>query len=151
MAEGAYPAPGAPGAATDGTAAPDPVLRERSVPELLKQLSQETATLVRQELDLAKAELTDKGRRAGVGAGLISGAGLFGLGAFGALTACLIALLATAIDHVWLSALIVALVYGAIAAVLGLRGRDKIQEATPPTPQTVETLKEDVEWAKTRK
>jgi hypothetical protein len=142
---------GPPGAAADGAASPDPELRDRSIPELLTQLSHETSTLVRQELDLAKAELTDKGRRAGAGAGLLSGAGLFGLGAFGALTACLIALLATAIDHVWLSALIVALVYGAIAAVLGLRGRDKIQEATPPTPQTVETIKEDVEWARTRK
>jgi uncharacterized membrane protein YqjE len=137
--------------ANGSTPAGGPELRERSVPELLKQLSQETSTLVKQELDLAKAELSQQGKRAGMGAGLLGGATLFGLGAFGALTAFLIALLATAVDHTWLAALIVALVYGAIAAVLGLRGKDKIQEATPPTPQTVETLKEDVEWAKTRK
>ena len=129
----------------------NPELREQSMSDLLKQLSQETSTLVKQELDLAKAELSQQGKRAGIGAGFLGGAGLVGLGAFGAVTAFLIALLATAVDHTWLAALIVALVYGAIAAVLGLRGKDKIQEATPPTPQTVETLKEDVEWAKTRK
>jgi hypothetical protein len=126
-------------------------LRERPVGELLKQLSVETSTLVRQELDLAKAEISQKGKQAGVGAGMLGGGALFGLGAFGAVTACLIALLRTALDHTWLAALIVAAVYGAIAGVLALRGKDRIQEATPPAEQTVETLKEDVEWAKTRK
>ena len=126
-------------------------LRERSVPELLKQLSQETSTLVKQELDLAKAEMTEKGRKAGTGAGFIGGGALLGLGAFGAFTTFLIALLQTAVNHTWLAALIVTAVYGAIAAFLALRGKDKIQEATPPAPeQTVETLKEDVEWAKTQ-
>ena len=126
-------------------------LRERPVGELLKQLSQETTTLVKQELDLAKAEMTEKGKQAGVGAGFIGGGALVGLGAFGAFTAFLIALLQTAVNHTWLAALIVTAVYGAIAAVLALRGKDKIQEATPPAPeQTVETLKEDVEWARTR-
>lgn len=124
-------------------------LRDRPIGDLLKQLSQETTTLVRQEMDLAKAEMAQKGKQAGVGAGFIGGGALFGLGTFGALTACFIALLTTAVDHVWLASLIVAVVYGAIAGVLALRGRDKIQEAAPPTPQqTVETLKEDVEWAK---
>ena len=126
-------------------------LRDRPIGDLLRQLSQETSTLVKQELDLAKAEMTQKGRHAGAGAGFIGGGALFGLGAFGALTACLIALLATALDHVWLASLIVAVVWGAIGGILALRGKDKIQEAAPPTPEkTVETLKEDVEWAKTR-
>ncbi len=126
-------------------------LRDRPIGDLLKQLSQETTTLVKQELDLAKAEMAQKGKHAGAGAGFLGGGAVFGLGAFGALTACLIALLATALDHVWLSALIVAAVYGAIAGFLALQGRDKLQEATPPAPeQTVETLKEDVEWAKTQ-
>jgi uncharacterized membrane protein YqjE len=124
-------------------------LRERSLPELLTQLSQETSTLVKQELDLAKAELTQQGKRAGIGAGFIGGGALFGLGAFGAFTACLIALIGLAMQT-WLAALIVTAVYGAIAAVLALRGKDKIQEATPPAEQTVETLKEDVRWAKTQ-
>jgi uncharacterized membrane protein YqjE len=126
-------------------------LRERPVGELLKQLSQETSTLVKQELDLAKAEMAEKGKKAGLGAGFIGGGALLGLGAFGAFTTFLIALIQTAVNHTWLAALIVTAVYGAIAAVLALRGKDKIQEATPPAPeQTVETLKEDVEWARSQ-
>ena len=128
----------------------DDDLRDRSLPELLRQLSTETSTLVKQELDLAKAELTQQGKRAGVGAGFIGGGALFGLGAFGALTVVFIAALDLAMET-WLAALIVTVVYGAIAAVLALRGRNKIQEATPPAEQTVETLKEDARWAKTRK
>jgi Flp pilus assembly protein TadB len=128
-----------------------PEQAEHSIPELLKQLSEQTQTLVRQELDLAKAEMAEKGKKAGKGAGMFGGAGLFGFFAFAALTACLIALLATAIDHVWLAALIVAVVYGAIAGVLAMRGKTEIKQATPVAPeQTVDTVKEDVEWAKTR-
>ena len=125
-------------------------LRERSIGELLKQLSEETTTLVKQELDLAKAEMAEKGKQAGKGIGLFSGAGLFGLGAFLALTAAIVAALSLVMD-VWLAALIVAAVYGVIAAVLAKSGQSRIKEATPAAPeQTVQTLKEDVEWAKTR-
>ena len=124
--------------------------RERPVGELVKDLSQQTSTLVKQELDLAKAELSQQGKRAGMGAGFIGGGALFGLGAFGALTAMFIALLGLAMQT-WLAALIVTVVYGAIAGVLALRGKNKIQEATPPAEQTVETLKEDARWAKTLK
>lgn len=128
-----------------------PPQADQSLPDLLRQLSEQTQTLVRQELALAKAEMTQKGKQAGLGASLFGGAGVVGLGAFGALTACLIALLATALDHVWLAALIVAIVYGVIAAVLAKRGREEIQEAVPVAPeQTIETLKEDAQWAKTR-
>jgi hypothetical protein len=125
-------------------------LREQSLADLFERLSSDTSTLIRQELALARAELTEKGREAGKGAGFLGGAGLVGLLAAGALTACFVLLLDLAMEA-WLAALIVAVVYGAIAAVLGLRGRDRVQAATPPVPeQTVETLKEDVEWAKTR-
>jgi uncharacterized membrane protein YqjE len=125
-------------------------LRDRPVGELLKELSSQTATLVRKELELARAELAQKGRTAGAGAGMFGGAGVLGLGAFGALTACLILALDEAVAA-WLAALIVAAVYGAIAGALALAGRRKTNEAAPPVPeQTVETLKEDVEWAKTR-
>jgi len=123
-------------------AGPHDDLRDRPIGDLLKQLSQETTTLVRQELDLAKAEMAEKGKKAGKGAGMFGGAGLLGLGAFGALTFFLIALLETALNHWWLAALIVAAVYGAIAGVLALQGKNKIQEATPPVPeQTIETVK----------
>jgi uncharacterized membrane protein YqjE len=126
-------------------------LREESIADLVKRLAEQTNTLVKQEIELAKAELTEKGKIAGAGAGMLGAAALVGLLAAGALTACLVALLATAVDHTWLAALIVALVYAAIAAVLALRGRDRIRAATPPAPEkTIESVKEDVEWAKTR-
>ena len=126
-------------------------LRERPVGELVKQLADQTSTLVRQEIDLAKAELTLKGKEAGRGAGLFAGAAVVGLLAAGALTAFLIMLLDGALAN-WLSALIVGVVFAAIAGALAMAGRNRMQRATPPVPeQTVETVKEDVEWAKTRR
>jgi uncharacterized membrane protein YqjE len=125
-------------------------LRESSTGELLKQLSEKSSELVRQELELAKAELSEKGKQAGKGAGILGAAGVIGLLAAGALTAFLILLLSEAMDA-WVAALIVTVVYGAVAAVLGLRGRDKVRESMPPAPEeTVESVKEDVQWAKTR-
>jgi uncharacterized membrane protein YqjE len=124
-------------------------LRHQSTVELLKQLSTETTTLVRQELELAKAEMTEKGKQAGVGVGMFGAAGVAGLLALGALTTCLIALLATAMET-WIAALIVTVVYAAIAGVLALRGRDRLNRATPPVPeQTQDNVKEDVRWVKT--
>jgi uncharacterized membrane protein YqjE len=124
-------------------------LRDQSIGELLKHLSEQTATLVRQELDLAKAEMQQRGKRAGLGLGLIGGSGVLALAAVGALTATLIIVLAEWMDA-WLAALIVTLVYAAGAAVLALQGKEKVSEATPPVPQTMETVKEDVQWAKTQ-
>ena len=126
-----------------------PELREHSIGELLKQLSQETTTLVRQEIELAKAEVTEKGKKAGIGAGMFGAAGIVGLLALAALTAALILALDTAMDA-WLAALIVGVAYAAVAGVLALTGKSKVQEAAPPIPQTVETVKEDVQWAKTQ-
>ena len=120
------------------------------IAELMKDLSDQTTALVRKELELAKVELAEKGKKAGVGAGMFGGAGLLGVFAFGALTACIVLALATAIAA-WLAALIVAVVYGAIAAVLALRGKTQVRRATPPIPeQAVDSTKEDVEWVKTR-
>ena len=121
-----------------------------TVPDLVKQLTEQTKTLARQEIELAKAELTEKGKKAGIGAGMFGGAGLLGFFAFAVLTACFVLALATAIAP-WLAALIVAALYGAIAGVLALSGKKQIQEATPPVPeQTVDTVKEDVQWTKQR-
>jgi hypothetical protein len=128
----------------------DTGLREQSASELVRQLSEQTSALARKEVELAKAELALKGKRAGIGAGMFGGAGLFGLYAFGALTAFLILALATAMAA-WLAALIVAVVYAGIAGVLALTGKTKVQQATPPVPeQATESVKEDVQWAKTR-
>lgn len=125
-------------------------LHDASVGDLLKRLSQETSALVRQELELAKAEATEKGKQAGAGAGMLGGAGVAGLLALGTLTATIVLLLDRAMA-VWLAALIVTVVWGAIAGFLALRGRDRLKQAAPPVPeQTIETVKEDVRWAKTR-
>lgn len=129
---------------------PDPRLRDQSMGELFKQLSDEMSTLVRQEMRLAQAEMTEKGKRAGIGAGMFGGAGLLGVMALATLTACVIAVLAKGMD-VWLAALIVTVVYAAGAGLLALRGKERIQTTTPAVPeQTVETVKEDVQWAKTQ-
>jgi len=123
---------------------------EASVAELVKQLSEQTSRLARQEIELAKAELQVKGKRAGIGAGMFGGAGVFGFYMLGALTAAAILGLATAVTA-WLAALIVAVVLGALAGVLALQGKTKVQQATPPVPeQAAESVKEDVQWAKTR-
>jgi hypothetical protein len=125
-------------------------LREQSTGDLLKQLSHETSTLVRQEMELARAELTQKGKQAGKGAGMVGGAGVTGHMALFALTLTAIFALDTFMKG-WLAALIVTLAWGAVAATLALIGKNRIQEATPPAPQTVETVKEDVRWAKSQK
>jgi uncharacterized membrane protein YqjE len=125
-------------------------LRDRPTGDLLKQLSDQSTTLVRQEIELAKLEFREKGKKAGLGAGMFGGAGLFGLYAVGALTATIILALATFLPG-WVAALIVTVVYGAIAGILALRGKSQVKEATPPMPeQAVETTKEDVRWVKTR-
>ena len=125
-------------------------LHDRSTGELLKRLSEETTTLVKQEIDLAKAEIAEKGKKAGTGAGLFGGAGLLGVFALAALTTAVIAALDTAME-LWLAALIVGVVYAAVAGAMALRGKKEVQEATPPVPeQTVESVKEDVSWAKSQ-
>jgi hypothetical protein len=122
---------------------------EQPVGELMRELSEQTTRLVRQELELAKLELTEKGKRAGIGAGMFGGAGLVGVYALGALTAGVVLVLATAMTA-WLAALIVAAAYAVVAGVLALAGRSKVQESVPPLPeQATESVKEDVQWTKT--
>ena len=123
-------------------------LHDRPIGELLKQLASETATLVRQELDLAKAEMREKAGKAGPGFGMWGAAGAVALLAAGALTAFLILALDGVMPN-WLAALIVGLVYAAVAGVLYISGKRRVEEAGSPVPQkTIETVKEDVEWAK---
>jgi hypothetical protein len=125
-------------------------LRERPLGDLMKQLADETATLVRQELELAKAEMRQKGRRAGVGAGMLGAATVAGLLALGALTAFFVLALDGALPN-WAAALLVAGVYGVAAAILAFRGREKVQEAGAPVPeQTKESIEEDLQWARTQ-
>ena len=129
-----------------GTGAPS----EASLAELIKQLSEQSSRLARQEVELAKAELAYKGKQAGMGAGMFGGAGVFGFYGLGALIAAAILVLATAMTA-WLAALIIAVVLAAIAGVLALQGKAKVQQATPPVPEeAAESVKEDVQWAKTK-
>jgi uncharacterized membrane protein YqjE len=128
----------------------DTDLRDRPVGELVKELAGQTSTLVRQEIQLAQAEISAKGKLAGRGAGMLAGAAIAGLLALIALTAVLIAALDTAMP-MWLAALIVTVLWAVIGAVLAARGRKELQQAAPPVPeQTVETVKEDIQWAKTQ-
>ena len=130
--------------------AAQPALRDHSIAELVKDLATETSTLVRQEIDLAKAEMTERGKQVGKGAGMLAAAALVGLLAAGALTAFLIAVLDRAMAT-WLAALVVTVVYAAIAGALAMTGRKQIREAAPPVPeQAIDSVKEDVQWAKTR-
>ena len=128
----------------------DPVdARERGFGELVKDLSAQTSTLVRQEIRLARAEVTERGKTAGRGAGMLAGAAAAALLGLGALTAVIVIVLDGALA-LWLAALIVTVLWLAIAAALGLSGKKALQASTPPAPQTVETVKEDIQWAKTQ-
>ena len=122
---------------------------DRPVGDLVRELSEQTTRLVHQELELAKLELAQKGKTAGIGAGMFGAAGLVGLYGLGALTAGVVLILATAMAG-WLAAVVVAAAYAVVAGVLALTGKSKVQQAVPPLPeQATESVKEDVEWAKT--
>jgi uncharacterized membrane protein YqjE len=123
---------------------------DRPIGDLLRELGDEIATLVRQEIALAKVEIGEKTKPVVASAGMFGGTALLALGAFGALTTFLIALIALWIP-VWASALIVTVMYGVVAFVLAQTGKKKLHEAAPLVPeQTAQTVKEDIEWAKTR-
>lgn len=132
------------------TAGSDHSRRRESLGELFKDLSTDMSALVHQEVRLAQVEMVEKGKKAGLGIGMFGGAGVIGFIALETVAASAIALLATTMK-VWIAALIVAGICVAIATVLALVGKEKVSEAAPPVPeQTAETLKEDLEWAKTQ-
>jgi len=140
-------AAGANAAGTVDASAGTTDARERPIGELVKDLSSQTSTLVRQEIELARAELQQKGKVAGKGAGMLAGGAVAGLLALGALTAAMIALLDRAMAT-WVAALIVMALWAIVALVLAKSGQKALKQATPPAPQTVETVKEDIQWAK---
>ncbi|MFF3485740.1 phage holin family protein [Streptomyces sp. NPDC002701] len=112
--------------------------------ELVQRASQQLTELVRGEMRLAQAEMKEKGKRYGKGGGLFGGAGLVGCLALQALVATAIAALAVPLP-VWAAALIVTVVLGVIAAVLAIRGKKQVKQATPPAPErTIDSVKADV-------
>ena len=125
-------------------------LRERPLGEVAKELTSDLALLVRQEIELAKTEMAEKGRTAAPGLAMFGGAGVVGLCAAGALTAFLVLVFSLFLTE-WAAALIVGAVLAAVAFVLTRQGKERVADAGKPVPeQTIETVKEDVEWAKTR-
>jgi putative superfamily III holin-X len=125
-------------------------LRERPIGEVAKELTSDLSLLLRQEIELAKAEMAEKGRTAAPGLGMFGGAGIVALCAAGALTAFLVLVFSLFLPE-WAAALIVGAVLAAVAYVLVRQGKERVAEAGKPVPeQTIETVKEDVEWAKTR-
>jgi uncharacterized membrane protein YqjE len=128
--------------------AADTQLSEKSLAELVQRLSQQMSTLVRQEMRLAQAELQEKGKRAGLGAGMFGGAGVVALYGVGAIVAGIVMLLATAVEP-WLAGVIVGVALLLVAGVLALTGRRQVQQATPAAPErAIESVKRDVEQVK---
>jgi uncharacterized membrane protein YqjE len=124
--------------------------RQESVSELVKDLSRDISDLVRQEIELARVEMTEKGKQAGIGVGMFGGAALLGAAAVGGSMATIIIVLDNWMP-LWLAALITTLLYAAAAGALALRGRDEIKQTGAPMPErATESVKEDIQWAKTR-
>lgn len=122
---------------------------DRSATELVKQVSEQTQRLIRQELALAKLEVVGKVKHAGIGAGMLAGAGIVVLFAVGTLVAALVLALATAVAG-WLAALLVATALLLGAGLLALVGRNQLARAAPPTPdQAIEGVKTDIEEVRT--
>lgn len=123
---------------------------DRPLGELVQDLSRQTSTLIRQEMRLAQAELTEKGRHAGKGAGIFGGAGLVALYGVGALVAAAILGLATVLEP-WIAAAAIGVALLLTAGILALTGKKELDEARPPKPeQALESVQRDAETVKAR-
>ena len=124
--------------------------RDRPIGEVVSELAGDVSLLVRQEVELAKAEMREKAKIALPGLGMMGGAGVVALCAAGALTAFVVLVLATFLDA-WLAALLTAVGLALVAAALVLTGKERVAEAGGPLPeQTIENVKEDAQWVKER-
>jgi uncharacterized membrane protein YqjE len=122
----------------------------QSTGELVKQLSEQVSTLVKDELKLARLEMTRKGKQAGQGAGMLGASGLIALYGIGCLIACAVIAISLKLQA-WLAALIVGVALLAVAGVVGMAGRGRLRKATPPVPtDAAESVKADVEVIKER-
>jgi uncharacterized membrane protein YqjE len=121
---------------------------DQSTAELVQRASEQITTLVRDEIALAKAELTEKGKHAGIGVGLFGGSGVLALYGLGALLATIIIVLDLMMP-LWLAALIVAVVLFLVAGILALFGKKQVTRAVPPEPaQAIQSVKADVNEVK---
>ncbi|MDQ1041054.1 putative membrane protein YqjE [Streptomyces sp. V3I8] len=121
--------------------------QDRSVGELLSAVTSDVQTLFRQEVELAKTEIREEATKAGKAAGLYGGAGFAGYMTLLFLSLAAVLGLANVIDAGW-SALIVTAVWAVVAAVLYQRGRTQMRTVSPKPDRTVETMKENAEWAR---
>jgi len=141
---------GSVGPESVGESGRESVGEPRSLGQIVGDITSDMSTLVRQELDLAKAEAKQEVSRLGKGVGMFGGAGLAGF-----FTLFFVSLALTYLLDNWLpvelAALVVAVVWGVLAAVLALRGRTEMRAANPALPTTQQTLKEDAQWARTLK
>ena len=142
-------ATGESGSRTVGDPVDTPTSSTRSLGEIVGDISQDLSTLMRQEIDLATSEMKREVTKLGTGAGMFGAAGVGGF-----LTLFFLSLALTYLLDDWmpveLAALIVALLWGLIAAALALKGRQQFKNANPQLPITQQTLKEDAQWAKTQ-
>lgn len=144
---GSYTAGGSYAAGPDETGRPD--VENQSVGELLGKVTTDLSTLMRQEVELAKVEIKEEATKAGKASGMLAGAGAVGYLVLVFLALALMFALDAVMPTGW-AALITAAVLGIVAAVLFVMGRKKLKQVNPKPEQTVETLKEDVQWAKNR-
>lgn len=143
------PAAGASPSPQRASPAPDRV-SDKATAELLRDLSTELTGLIHQEMDLAKAELSQKAKRLGIGAGFLGSAGLIAVLALAALVAAAIAAVQLALP-LWAAALIVGVAMLVLAGILAFSGKSEVKRATPPIPeQALESTKEDAAWLKTQ-
>ncbi len=134
---------------TTGTTGPSGA-PERSTGDLVKQMSEQVSTLVRDELKLAQLEMTRKGKQAGIGVGMFGGSAIIALYGLGCLIACAVIGISRVLAP-WLSALVVGVALLAVAGIAALVGKSRLQKATPPVPQeAVHSVKADVEEIKER-
>lgn len=130
-----------------GPARPD--VEGRSVGELIGELSGDLSKLMRQELELAKLEMKEEATKAGKAAGMLAGAGVAGHLALVFISLTIMWALGNVMDLTW-AALIVTVIWAVVAAVLAASGRKKLKQVNMKPEQTIDTLKEDAEWARTR-
>jgi uncharacterized membrane protein YqjE len=129
---------------------PDRLSMDESLGEMVSHLTTDLGTLTRQELALAKAELQAEAKKAGKGAGMLGAAAFAGWMVALFLSLTVMWALDEAMDLIW-AALIVAVIWAIVAAVLAMVGRKELQQVSPKPDQTVESLKEDAKWLKTQK
>jgi|HubBroStandDraft_6_1064221.scaffolds.fasta_scaffold993499_1 uncharacterized membrane protein YqjE len=116
----------------------------------IQQLASDITTLIQQEIELAKAELAEKVKSAGIGAGMLSASAVTGLLTLGCLTALMVLLLSLVIPA-WAAVLAVTALWGAVTVFLALLGKDKVAAAAPFVPErTIENFKEDMASARRR-